>query len=374
MKSLYEQVYESLKQEILSSKYKVGEQVPSEKELSEAFQVSRITSKKALERLTKEGYVYRQQGRGTFVAEFQATNHGEPNNSKKPLFGLVMTTFDDSFGSALLASLVEESQDKCFLILRQSLGIPEREEKIIQELIDYGVSGLIVSPAQAQHYSSEILKMVVNQFPLVLIDRSFEGVATAAVSTDNVEAAIKGTNYLIDQGHQHIGVLMPSNYETTTIEDRLVGIMDAFVERHLIVNRELWFSDIRSTSPIPQANKEEDIEKIKKHIQRNPKITALFALEYQIASLAKAAIEELGLNIPKDIAIICFDSPPMRDQGWSFTHFKQDEVEMGRLALERLMQMYRGKFNTDRQLVPAALVEGCTTIPIIDKSYLLGKQ
>ncbi|MBO0995796.1 GntR family transcriptional regulator [Bacillus sp. SD088] len=370
MKSLYEQVYESLKKEILSAKYQVGDQVPSENELSEIFNVSRITSKKALEKLMKEGYVYRQRGRGTFVAEWQVANQVRDVESRKPVIGLIMTTFDDNFGNTLVSSLEEASDDKCFLILKRSLGIPEREEKIIQELLDFGVSGLIVCPAQAQHYTSEILKMVVNQFPLVLIDRAFKGVAAAAVSTDNVEAAIKGINYLIDHGHEHIGVLMSNNYVTTTLEDRLLGIVNAFSENQLVVNRELWFSDIKSTSPIPEVPRKEDIEKIKKYIQKNPKITALFALEYQIASLAKVAVDELGLSVPNDISIICFDSPPINDHEWRFTHLKQDEGKIGRLALERLMDMYYGKFNTDSQLVPATLIEGSTTRTIRTKSFL----
>lgn len=41
--------------------------VPSERELMEMFKVSRITAKKALDDLVKEGYLYRVQGKGTFV-------------------------------------------------------------------------------------------------------------------------------------------------------------------------------------------------------------------------------------------------------------------------------------------------------------------
>lgn len=362
MKLLYEQVYDSLKQDILSEKYKVGDRIPSEKELSAHFDVSRITSKKALEKLREEGYVYSQRGRGTFVAEFN-TAQSKSAVSKRPLFGLVMTSYGDSFGNTLLTSMEKTADDTCFLLLKLSFGNPEREEKIIQDLIDYGVSGLIVYPAEARHYSSEILKMVVNKFPLVLIDRAYKGISAAAFSTDNAAAAHEGTDYLINLGHEHIGVLMPSNNETTTIEDRLSGIVSAFAEEKLSVNRKLWCADIHSTLPTPEATQREDIEVIKSHIQKNPEITAIFALEYTIGLLAKIAIEELGLQVPNDISIICFDSPPLSYNDWNFTHLAQNEAEVGRLAVERLMEMYRGNFDTSNKLIPATLIEGNTTGP-----------
>jgi GntR family transcriptional regulator len=41
--------------------------IPSERELMKMFEVSRITAKKAIDDLVKEGYLYRVQGKGTFV-------------------------------------------------------------------------------------------------------------------------------------------------------------------------------------------------------------------------------------------------------------------------------------------------------------------
>ena len=48
-------------------------------------------------------------------------------------------------------------------------GFPEQEEQSIQELLELGVDGLIIFPAQGEYFSDEILKLVVNKFPFVLI-------------------------------------------------------------------------------------------------------------------------------------------------------------------------------------------------------------
>lgn len=50
-----------------SEEYKVDNLIPSERELMGIFQVSRITVRKAIDDLVNEGYLYRIQGKGTYV-------------------------------------------------------------------------------------------------------------------------------------------------------------------------------------------------------------------------------------------------------------------------------------------------------------------
>jgi GntR family transcriptional regulator len=65
---LYHQVYLVLRENIRNGVYGGGA-IPTEAELCAAFGVSRITVKRAMHELTKEGLIVRQRGRGTFVAE-----------------------------------------------------------------------------------------------------------------------------------------------------------------------------------------------------------------------------------------------------------------------------------------------------------------
>jgi len=64
---LYHQLKNILKSKILSHEFKGQEQLPSEAELCVEYNVSRATVRQALSELTKEGYVYRERGKGTFV-------------------------------------------------------------------------------------------------------------------------------------------------------------------------------------------------------------------------------------------------------------------------------------------------------------------
>jgi GntR family transcriptional regulator len=64
----YHQVYEALRNRIVSGEWPPGHMLPPESELTSLYGVSRITARQALEVLVKEGRIYRERGRGSFVA------------------------------------------------------------------------------------------------------------------------------------------------------------------------------------------------------------------------------------------------------------------------------------------------------------------
>lgn len=66
---LYSQLYTRLAERISSGELKAGDRLPPERELAESMNVSRITARQAIDALAEKGLVYREQGRGTFVAE-----------------------------------------------------------------------------------------------------------------------------------------------------------------------------------------------------------------------------------------------------------------------------------------------------------------
>jgi GntR family transcriptional regulator len=66
---LHQQIYEILRSKILQGIWASGVLFPTEMELMTEYQVSRATIRQVMERLVREGLVFRQQGRGTFVAE-----------------------------------------------------------------------------------------------------------------------------------------------------------------------------------------------------------------------------------------------------------------------------------------------------------------
>lgn len=66
---LYRKLLEDLKKLIENGKYKQGELLPSENELCKSYDTTRPTVRQALSELTNMGYIVRQQGKGSIVAE-----------------------------------------------------------------------------------------------------------------------------------------------------------------------------------------------------------------------------------------------------------------------------------------------------------------
>ena len=65
---LYQQVMDDLKGEIARGVYAFGSRIPSEMELAKSYGVGRVTVRRAVEELSRAGYLNRQrQGKGTFV-------------------------------------------------------------------------------------------------------------------------------------------------------------------------------------------------------------------------------------------------------------------------------------------------------------------
>uniref|UniRef100_UPI0034A02710 GntR family transcriptional regulator n=1 Tax=Saccharibacillus sp. CPCC 101409 TaxID=3058041 RepID=UPI0034A02710 len=377
---MYERIFNETKRLIETQVYREGEKVPSEKELADEYGVSRITSKKALDLLAAEGVIVRMPGKGSFVATEKdrlpeeagagissapGLSPRQPAAKSEKMIGLILTDFSASYGTRLLYSLEEFTRkNDCFLVLRRTLGDQGSEEAAIQKMRSLGVDGLIVFPAQGEYFNAEILKLVIARFPLVLIDRKLKGVAAASISTDNTHAAVRAAGHLFDLGHRHISLLSPPPRDTTAIEERIEGFVSAHADRGIAADRELWISDVTATLPdaFSENNIEREIARIMEHLRRHPEITAFFAIEYYIALLAKEAAERIGLRVPEDLSVICFDSPTLNvGEGYLFTHMRQSEEEMGRLAIETVLGILNGDMPATDSRLPAELVAGAST-------------
>ena len=68
-KSIYEQVMDQLKEQIMTGQMATGDKLPSVRELSKSITVNPNTVQKAYRELERQGYVYTTSGVGTFVAD-----------------------------------------------------------------------------------------------------------------------------------------------------------------------------------------------------------------------------------------------------------------------------------------------------------------
>jgi GntR family transcriptional regulator len=122
---IYYQLKEFLREKIVSGEWPPGTMIPSERELSEQYKISRMTARQALTELTVEGILYRKQGKGTFVTEpkfQQALTHLTSFTEDMQARGL------DSGAQVLRIDLVQAP-----LLAQQALQISAGQEVVILE-------------------------------------------------------------------------------------------------------------------------------------------------------------------------------------------------------------------------------------------------
>ena len=363
---LYQKVYDYLLEGIRSGKFTTEERLPSEKELADEFRVSRITSKRALELLATNGIIKRMPGKGSFLIGENGSAAGiedavETKTRKNTMIGVVVAGFSESYGTNLLSGIeLEASLSGSYIIPKRSHGKQNMEEDIIDELMDIGVDGIIIMPVHGEHYNRKIIKLVLDKFPIVLLDRNLKGIPTAFVGSDNVAAAKKMTDYLLEQGHRNISFLSVPPENTSTIEDRIKGFIRSHADHGIQIDESQWLLNIAGTLPEKKAPDHiaEDIVKIRQLIVANPSVTCLFAAEYNIALIALEAVRSLGYSVPEDISVVCFDGPRSMFNDYFFTHARQDETKMGQLAVKLLLDALEGSVKGEQIYLDTELVYG----------------
>jgi len=85
---LYVQIYSIFLEKIESGEWPAENQIPTEDELCRNYDVSKVTVREAIQELVREGYLKRQQGKGTFVTYSMAhTGIGMRTRLSEDLFG-----------------------------------------------------------------------------------------------------------------------------------------------------------------------------------------------------------------------------------------------------------------------------------------------
>ncbi|WP_390405490.1 GntR family transcriptional regulator [Lacticaseibacillus jixiensis] len=356
---MYYSIYQKLQADIRSGHYPVGENLPTDKILADNFDVSVITIKKAMELLSNEGYVVRKPRKGTTVRDANPVKQRVLNTSHA-LFGLIVTNFTDFFGAGILRSILSTATDHTDFIVKVSYGNVQQEERAISELVSMGVQGLIILPASSEYASPKLLELTAKNFPVVVIDRLMGELPISSVKTDNEAAARALTDYLIDHGHTHIGMIT-SDSHVTTIDERISGFMDAHLRRQLPFSRTQINSNIDSVVPSSHVPIDKDLTKIKQFLLANPQLTAVVASEYNIALLIQQAATALGRKIPEDLSVVCFDSPafnPYEARPFVFTHIQQDQEQLGKTAVKLLVKKCHTQDFVQKVTLGFKLIEG----------------
>ena len=177
--------------------------------------------------------------------------------------------------------------------------------------------------------------------PMVLIDNYLLSGEIDAILPDNELGAYFATRHLIEQGYERLAVIAgPAKYKPLT--DRLQGFLRAVVESGM--PPENW----QIQRPLSQGMPNKGYLEMKALLSQPKPPRAVFCISDRAAFGALAALNEAGLRVPADVALVGFDdSPESIHSNPSLTTVHMPKREMGIEAARRLAQIINQSPNGD---------------------------
>lgn len=364
-KFLYLKLYETLKAEIEGGTLEAGSRLPAEEELRTRFHVSAITIKKGLSMLAEEGYVRRVPGRGTFVRGQEPEKPAPTvhHRSGQRLIGLVLEHVSTPFGLDMLYEI-----DRCLyesgyrLCVRYSYGDRDRETEEINFLQSLGVCGLLIMPCHGNFYNPTLLRQILDDFPIVLVDKKLDGISVPSVRTNNAGAADMLVRHLHERGARRIGLLSLEVAETSSLQERVEGFSAAVDVLGLPESPPCFVHTSQELATNePDAGICAEIEAyLRAHGQE---IDALVCTEYGLVSCLTRAARAAGVLLGADgVRVCCFDEDYLAPNGYTFTHARQDEAAIARRATQMLRaRIEHGEAPTEDVAIDAVFRLGTTS-------------
>ena len=356
---LYRQTYDAIRRRIEEGIYGPSSLLPTEGALCREFHVSAITVKKALALLTEEGLVRRVPGKGTIVLPVPAGSlAGErPAPAAASRIGLVLEHVSTPFGLEMLYRLDREAEEAGLkLDIRFSYSDQKKESQEIDFLLREGVRGLLIMPCRGEHYNTAILRLVVNGFPIVLLDKKLEGLCLPSVRTENREGAARLTRYLAEKGCRRIAMITSAERGTTSLQEREQGFFGALREANLEPFAVVRVSGGELLRNLPSA---QAIETLSAWLAGEGKqADGIVCLEYGFVPALFAAMRACGRSLGGSLRVCCFDEDYLAPQGPLLTHVKQDEAAIAHEAMALLRrELETGMVTEEECRVPGRFVE-----------------
>jgi LacI family transcriptional regulator len=152
--------------------------------------------------------------------------------------GLVVESIADPFFSELIAAVESAtSEDGRSVLVSSTHGDPNREARIVEELLRRRISGLLIVPTAADHSW-----LTGATSPLVVVDRSAEGLVADVVGIDDRAAAFDAVAHMIAHGHRDIAYV-GDHSQVATSAARLAGYREAMAWHGLDVRGHMIHAD-----------------------------------------------------------------------------------------------------------------------------------
>ncbi|MFH5776837.1 LacI family DNA-binding transcriptional regulator [Paracoccus sp. NGMCC 1.201697] len=309
--------------------------------LQEGSRISAETRERVRKAVEKTGYRYNR-----FAAKLRT--------GQSRTIGLLITDISNPYFAAL-ASGVETVLDAhgYMTFLVNSGDQSARQSRQLSTLMEHGVDGLLLSPAEGTDVHS-VSELIQSGRPVVQVSRWVANLPCDIVAPDNTAMAKELTRHLLMLGHRRIGFLGGTEGRSARIE-RLAGYSQALAAAGIPLDPTL--------TPTGAPTRDNGALLLREVMAIDNPPTAVICYHDLMALGALRAARDLGLKVGSDFAIVGFDDITEAALSIpSLTTVHIDAESIGRAAATQLLARLDGDAAEPRHLtIPAHLVvrESC---------------
>ena len=208
------------------------------------------------------------------------------------------------------------------------------EREVIEEMIAHRVEGIVIAPV-SDRSKSNLRRLAKFGVPFVLIDRTVSGIESDVVLGDSFGGARQLVEHLISLGHRRIGFIVESD-EVSTARDRRRGYESALTAAGIPVDPAL----VADATVDPSGGH----EGMRRLLELEDPPTAVFTVNNLVALGAIEAVRAAGLEVPDDVALVCFDDIEYASRLYPFlTVMEQPAEAFGTLGTQLLLDRLAGR-------------------------------
>lgn len=217
----------------------------------------------------------------------------------------------------------------------------EKEIRVINTLLEKQVDGLLFMGGVVTE--DHIQAFRTSSVPVVLCGTKDENHTMPSVDIDHEKAAFDAVNVLIADGHRDIAMISGTLQDPANGFARYQGYKKALQAAGIEVRDEY----VR----IGNYRYESGIEAVKYFLELSPRPTAIFSATDEMAIGAIHTIQDSGLKVPQDIAVISVDNIRMASMVRpTLTTVAQPMYDIGAVSM-RLLTKLMNKESTDNMQV-----------------------
>lgn len=340
---LYEEIKEYLMNLVRENKNVPHYKLPSENQLAVKFSTTRITAKRALNELQKEGYINRMHGKGSFIAPDSKTL---PPPQGTDFICMLLPNIGSRFISRLVSGAKEYCSDFGYTLLL----MVEPEDRLnrlnlISEIVKRGIKGIIVFPNSKANYNKDLLLLALKSFPIVFVDRYMANLDVSSVSSLHEEAGRMAVKELTARGCKNIGfVTVPAPF-ASSVHERIFGYERAHMEYGMFIKKDYV---------LPVSKNEEYLdEKLERYFSEHPEMDGLLSYGDTLGIHVYKALKKLNIRVPEQMKVIFLDDEYSEYADvlpFSPSCIVQQSSEIGRQAAELLVKYITGQSKHDEKL------------------------